>query len=70
MVGSGWETNWRSAAVHYGEAAVNYSQGINGGWHVYGVHHIWIQGELKDRLLGTTDAKDCDIYNDWWDRNK
>jgi hypothetical protein len=59
LVGSGWATTWRSAGVHWGEG--------RGGYQVIGYHHIWRDGAEKDSLLGTTNVKDCSIYNGWWE---
>lgn len=58
---SGWEDTWRSANVHWGEAAPG------AGWHVQAGHYISYGGTV--RLLGYTTADDCSIYDGWWDRN-
>jgi hypothetical protein len=59
LVGSGWETTWRSAGVHWGEGT--------GGYQVIGYHHIWKDGADSDSLLGVTNVKNCSIYNGWWE---
>lgn len=58
---TGWQTTWRSAAVHWSEGT--------GGWGVRGEHYIaYKSGDMIP--LGTTTAIDCSIYNGWWDKNK
>jgi hypothetical protein len=59
LVGTGWDTTWRSAAVHWGEGT--------GGYRVIGYHHIWYPGDKTFSELGTTAATGCNIYNGWWD---
>jgi hypothetical protein len=56
---SGWENTWRSANVHWFEAKPG------SGWFVQGGHYRRI-GNQEIRL-GFTTAKDCNIYDGWWD---
>ena len=56
---AGWETTWRSANVHWGEA------GPGAGWHVQAGHYMRI-GYTEYRI-GFTTADDCNIYDGWWD---
>jgi|SRR6476646_7293243 len=56
---SGWENTWRSANVHWGEAAPK------SGWFVQAGHYQKINGH--DYLIGYTIANDCNIYDGWWD---
>ncbi len=54
---TGWQTTWRSAAVHWGEGT--------GGWYVLG-HHWGIDSHRDKVLLSKTDAIDCRWYDGWW----
>lgn len=58
-IDTGWEDTWRSAAVHWGEGT--------GKWWVYGNHYIK-EGRHAARLIKTTFAQDCAIYDGWWDK--
>lgn len=58
---TGWENTWRSADVHWGEAAPG------AGWHVQAGHYIQYGNSV--RLIGYTSADDCSIYDGWWDRS-
>jgi hypothetical protein len=55
---TGWQTTWRSAAVHWGEG--------RGGWAVYGSHNFWNGRQVVS--LGTEYVTDCSIYDGWWDK--
>ncbi len=57
---TGWENTWRSAEVHWTEGT--------GGWKVYGDHFILIDRN-NWKLIGNTEAQDCQIYDGWWDQN-
>lgn len=58
---TGWETTWRSAAVHWGEG--------RGNWHVSGEHLIR-KDNNRDEILGIEEVTDCSIYDGWWDNDK
>lgn len=55
-----YETTWRSAVVHWGEASPKDN------WTVYGRHGM-IKDNGKYVYLGDTYANDCSIYDGWWD---
>lgn len=59
-IGTGWQSTWRSAAVHWGEG--------RGGWLVHG--HHWINDHGRVLPIGSETVNDCSIYDGWWDRNK
>jgi len=56
---TGWQTTWRSAAVHWGEAVPG------SGWEVKGYHWIVDSRSRQQVLFGTTDVYDCSIYDGW-----
>jgi hypothetical protein len=59
-VSTGWQNTWRSAAVHWSEAAPG------SGWRVHGYH--WFKDGSREVLLAETDVPDCSIYDGWWDK--
>jgi hypothetical protein len=58
-----WVNTWRSAAVHWVEAVPTQKN-----WAVEGTHSIYENN--MQITLGNTTARDCSIYDGWWDQNK
>ena len=59
--GSGIEKTNRSAAVHWGEGTGNW-------WEVRGEHYL-MDSNNKIIWIKNTYAKDCSIYDGWWEWN-
>ncbi len=59
LIDTGMSYTWRQAAVHWGES------NPGGTYMVHGNHYYLYNGHQI--LDNTTDAKDCSIYNGWWD---
>lgn len=56
-IDTGYATTWRQAAVHWNEGT--------GGWEVNGYHYL--HGWMNDQPFDWTFARDCNIYDGWWD---
>lgn len=74
-VTTGWQTTWRSAAVHWGEGGMMVPGPIGlpvmvplwpPVWQVIGYH--WRVDPLTKRSvrIGVTSVSDCSFYNGWW----
>ncbi|HEU5366664.1 MAG TPA: hypothetical protein VFU62_14095 [Hanamia sp.] len=59
IVDTKFETTWRSAAVHWGEARPG------SGYRVVGNHWVKLLGPHYN--IFETDVNDCSIYDGWWD---
>lgn len=58
-VDTGKEYTWRSAAYHVGDSFMS-------GWSVRGLHYGYGEkGQIQ--LYEITYARDCSIYDGWWD---
>jgi hypothetical protein len=63
-IDTGYAYTWRQAAVHWGEAPMK--EPPDRRWYVNGYHYLESYGKGKVPF-DTTYARDCDIYNGWWD---
>jgi hypothetical protein len=61
LVDTGFSYTWRQAAVHWGEAPLGDHR-----WVVNGYHYLIDYGNGRVPF-DTTNVKDCNIYNGWWD---
>lgn len=62
VVEVGWDSTWRSAAVHWNEAYPG------NGWNVTGEHWMTTSVPNQPTLIEMTYVDDCSIYDGWWDR--
>ena len=62
IINTGTNYTWRAAAYHATEA---YSS-RGDKWWVNGYHFVYPNGQ--ERLDVMTSAKDCNIYDGWWDQ--
>jgi len=62
-IDTGMSETWRQAAVHWNEAPPGAT---NSTYLVVGFHY-YLDNDGRERLDCITDARDCSIYDGWWD---
>lgn len=64
LIDTGWATTWRSAAVHWSESpdVGQYKWDVDG-------YHFYIDYANGKWPMAQTYARDCHLYDGWWDFN-